>query len=138
MKEIVLLIIAFSVQSLLAQNNFKAVVKDKATLEPLEGVTVSASNNLKTTTATNKSGIALLNNLTAGTDTIHFSSVGYKPFEVSITIPDTTIHTILLERDETALQNIIVVASTRNNDPIENATTKVEVLGIEEMNEEAP
>jgi len=32
---------------------------------------------------------------------------------------------------------VVVVSTTRSNDRIENATTKVEVLGLEEMNEES-
>src|SRR5215210_1459406 len=133
----VFIIILFYFQSLLAQNGFKAVVKDKTTLEVLHGVTVSVTNNAKATFVSNASGIAVVNGLAAGNTTILFSYVGYKTQEITVTIPDTITHTILMDRDEAALESVTVVASTRSNDPVENATTKVEVLGLEEMNEES-
>jgi outer membrane receptor for ferrienterochelin and colicins len=138
MKRIIVLLGALVfAQSLLAQSNFRAVVKDSATLELLQGVTVSASNNSKASTVSNASGTVVLDNLAAGATVINFSYVGYKRRQLSITVPDTVTYTILMQQDETALQDVTVVASTRSNDPIENATTKVEVLGLEEMNEES-
>ena len=113
MKRIAILaIIQFSVAVLLAQNSFKAVIKDKTTLELLPGVTVAVSNNVKATTASNASGTVRISNLTAGTAIINFSYIGYKTQQLSITIPDTAVYTILMEQDEMALQNVTVVAST--------------------------
>lgn len=103
----------------------------------MEGVTVLVSNGAKVTTTSNPAGIVVLDNLSSGPATLHFSYIGYVGQDLVITIPDTATHVILMVQDETALQNVSVVASTRSNDPIENATTKVEVLGLAEMNEES-
>lgn len=51
--------------------------------------------------------------------------------------PDTALRTTLPAADEQQLDSVVVVASTRTNDRIERAATKVEVLGQEEMNEES-
>ena len=127
----------FGVHSLHGQNTFRAVVKDKVTHEFLGGVTVSAADNTKAATTSDGRGVVSLKGLSDGPATIHFSFIGYKPFEISTTIPDTVQHAIYLEQDEKVLQQVTVVSSTRNNDPVESATTKVEVLGIEDMNEES-
>lgn len=120
-----------------AQNSFRAVVKDKATLELLQGVTVSVTNHLKSSSTSNTTGTVVIGNLASGNAMLRFSYVGYKTQELTVTIPDTATHIIAMERDENALQNVTVVASTRSNDAIENATTRVEVLGIEDMNDES-
>jgi outer membrane receptor for ferrienterochelin and colicins len=136
-KAVLLFALVMVVESLVAQQLFKAVVKDKVTLAFLQGVSVIVGENPKVATTSTANGLVVLENLKAGSSTIHFTYVGYKPQEITVTLPDTTTHTILMEQDETALQNVTVVASTRSNDPVESATTKVEVLGIEEMNEES-
>lgn len=119
MKRITVFItILFYVQSLYGQNSFKAVVKDKVTLEVLQGVTVSAGNNTKATVVSNASGMAVINDLTTGNTTIRFSYVGYKAQEVTVTIPDTIMHTVLMDKEESALESVTVVASTRSNDAV--------------------
>src|SRR3954468_6632143 len=100
-KIVVLFAYLLPVLSLSAQNTFRAVIKDRSTLELLQGVTVSSAIS-NSTTASNGRGIAVLGNLTAGQDTIHFTYVGYKAKDVSVTIPDTTVHAILMEQDEMA------------------------------------
>ncbi|HSU51052.1 MAG TPA: TonB-dependent receptor, partial [Segetibacter sp.] len=111
-------------------------VKDKATKQLLQGVTVSVLGDSKTNVTSDVSGSVVINDLSNDTATIRFSYVGYKPVELTAHA-DTTTYIVLLQQDENTLQNVTVVASTRNNDPVETATTKVEVLGQEEMNEES-
>lgn len=135
-KALVLLLFVFPSFFLHAQQSLKIIVKDKTSLQPLAGVTVTMMATQKVTAVTNASGFISFNNLVAGTIGIECSYIGYKNFQTSFTVPDTATHIILLEPDEAALKDVTVISATRSNDRIENATTKVEVLGLEEMNEE--
>lgn len=129
------LAIILAIQDVIAQNSFKAVVKDKSTSEPLPGVTVAVAAIAKATT--DAKGWVELNGLADTVSTVRFSYVGYKPQKLTVTLPDTSLHTVLMEAEESTLENVTVVTTTRSNDPVESATTKVEVLGQEEMNEES-
>ncbi|MBN9295826.1 MAG: TonB-dependent receptor [Filimonas sp.] len=120
-----------------AQNSFRAVILSKTENTPLAGVKVSLQSDSTRITLSNNNGIAVLNGLPSGTTTVTFSYIGYKPQSTVVTLPDTTTHQVYMDADEKELDNVVVVSSTRGNDKIENATTKVEVLGQEEMNEES-
>ncbi len=121
-----------------AQNNFTAVVQDKTTHELLPGVSVKLKNNDHVSATTDNKGKITLTGLPSGNITLLFSYVGYQAEELAVQLPDSAgMHTVLLAPDEKALNEVVVVSSTRSNDRIENATTKVEVLGQEEMNEES-
>ena len=135
-KAILSTLFIFWLQSLWSQNNFKVVVKDSTTFNALQGVTVTVKENKGRTSITNAEGLAILNDLSAGPAVIILSYVGYAQKEITANIPDTSLHTILMMPEEAALNDVTVV-STRSNDPVESATTKVEVLGLEEMNEES-
>jgi outer membrane receptor for ferrienterochelin and colicins len=134
-KSILLIFSIFLVISLPAQNVFKALVKDKSTQADLRGVTISSTNNAKINAISDANGLAIVSNLSVGDTIFRFSYVGYKTIDIRV-IDGIATHIISMERDEKALENVTVVSSTRNNDPVESATTKVEVLGLEEMNEE--
>jgi iron complex outermembrane receptor protein/outer membrane receptor for ferrienterochelin and colicins len=74
--------------------------------------------------------------LKPGKRIIQFSSVGYEPYTLTVTLPDTTWHEVLLTASHKEMEEVTVVASTRNNQRMENSPMKVEVLGKEEMDEE--
>src|SRR5687767_2902827 len=117
-----------------AQEIFRAVVKDKETGLALPGVSVApgTGNGL----LTNDSGQVVISSLTAGKHTIRFSFVGCETLQLTVVLPDSSWHEILLTPVHTSLEEVTVVASTRNNQRIENSPLKVEVLGKEEMDEE--
>ncbi|MCH5688458.1 Plug domain-containing protein [Niabella sp. W65] len=69
---------------------------------------------------------------------LYFTALGYKEAQLTITIPyafDTL--TVPLAENEKELEEVTIVASSRNNLHIENSPLKVEVLGREEMEEES-
>ncbi len=66
-----------------------------------------------------------------------FSSVGYEDRQVDVFVQSDTLIHIEMNTAEKSLEDVVVVSTTRNNEPIENAPIKVEVLGREEMNEES-
>lgn len=102
--------------------------------DPLNAVTVSI--NGKPAGATNKDGLLVLP-LPQANQKISVSSVGYETADTSITpsLNDTLF--IVLSPEKKAMEEVIVVSSTRNNQRIENSPLKVEVLGKEEMEEES-
>lgn len=130
-------IFLISIQTALAQGNFKILLKDASTNRPLAGVTIYLKSNRQENTQSDKNGLAFLNLLKAGNDTLIFKAIGFSTKELAILLPDTTTHQISLTADEKVLEEVTIIASTRNNERIENAATKVEVLGLEEMNEES-
>lgn len=120
-----------------AQTDYKVIVRDGASGELLDGVSVSIKGNQGRGAVTDASGSAVLKGLKAGGYTIVFTLVGYKDTTQTIEMPDTALYVIGMAADVKALHDVVVVSSTRSNARIENATTKVEVLGQEELNEES-
>lgn len=136
LKKIVLLWMVILANQLHAQQLFKGIIKNTNTF--LAGAMVIATNGHKKISAvSDEKGFFILTGLSAGTITIEVSFTGYATKEITAILPDTSIHFIALEENNPSLDNVTVVASTRSGDPIETATTKVEVLGITEMNEES-
>ena len=120
-----------------AQHSLKAVVQDKRNGELLSGVTLSHKGDIRRSAITDGRGFVQLTNLPVGSDTIEISYVGYVSQQQIVVMPDSSLFTFLLEQDAKTLNDVVVVASTRGNERIETATTKVEVLGRTEMNEES-
>ena len=122
---------------LYAQNSFKAIVKDSTTDELLIGVNVY----LKSTTkggVTGVDGLAEIYDIPDGTNTIVFSSVGYQKKEIAYDFPLSVSMPleVYLKQDIEQLEEILVT-TTRTNSRIEETPLKIEVLGLEEMNEES-
>ena len=80
-------------------------------------------------------GIARLS-LTQGNHSFEFKCIGYQESEIELQVPFNGIQDIFMKPLANSLAEVSVVASTRNNQKIENSPLKVEVLGGEEMDEE--
>jgi outer membrane cobalamin receptor len=121
---------------LYAQNNFSCFVKDTETKEALYRVTAKIEGSSRGI-ASDSNGRIAFKNLAAGTIKIIFSAVGYQEQIVSFNIPqgDTVQIVYLLKKIETETE--VIVTSSRTNSRIEDLPTKVEVLGSEEVDEEA-
>ncbi len=125
-------------QPLSAQHSLKLLVTDKQNGEALSQVSVVFKDAPLPAKITGEGGSVIFQNIPAGNYTIEVSYTGYVSQLLKIRIPDTVaVHLVQLLQDKKAMDAVVVVASTRSNDRIENATTKVEVLGQEEMNEES-
>jgi iron complex outermembrane receptor protein/outer membrane receptor for ferrienterochelin and colicins len=124
-------------KSAAAQNAVRFIVKDSASGEPLAGVVAAPESNPAAGTISGAGGAGVIQGLKDGTDTIYFSYLDYRTASLAVYLPDTTLHYIALAADQTQLGEVVIVASTRTNDRIENAATRVEVLGLEELNEES-
>ena len=119
-----------------AQNNFSCFVKDAATKAVLQSVSAKIESSTQATASDNNGRVAF-NNLAAGEIKITFSFIGYENATVRFKIPQgDTVQIIYLQKDEKTEEEVIITSS-RTNSRIEDLPTKVEVLGSEEVDEEA-
>jgi outer membrane receptor for ferrienterochelin and colicins len=132
-KYLMLLFAVCCAESAHAQYAFKAIVKDKEKHVPLVGVVVADKHGHGNTT--NEKGEVLISDLKTKYDTFYCSYVGYQTANAAVTFPDDSWHEIELA-DNGDLEEVMIVASTRTNERIENSPIKVEILGKEEMDEE--
>ena len=139
MKHIFTTIIVFwAFQISHSQNVIKVNVQDSLSKETLIGVTVQLKSTTNAT-ATDVNGQATLGKILTGKQTLVFSFVGYHKKEIMYDFPlknPDEIQTVLLASEAEALEEVIVSA-TRTNSRIEDLPMKVEVLGIEDMEEES-
>ena len=91
-----------------AQNNFKAVVKDEQTKEPILGVT-AVVNNTSINSVSNDEGILFISDIPNGEYTITFSSEGYKSKTETFVFPLSTNDTLelFLESESEELKEIM-------------------------------
>jgi iron complex outermembrane receptor protein/outer membrane receptor for ferrienterochelin and colicins len=131
------LIIFFQVLSLSvhAQYSLKIKVVDTHTGEVLPGANITDPRT-STGNATGENGIAVFENIQTNQLSLKISFVGYRDTLVTVALPHESVFTIGLSAEDESLEEIIV-SSTRTNARIEDLPLKVEVLGLEEMNEES-
>ncbi|MER3497480.1 MAG: TonB-dependent receptor [Chitinophagaceae bacterium] len=133
---LILLATAFA-QISLAQSNFVGFVKDSLTKQPLASVTVKIKDK-NIVGITDTAGFVLLKNIPPGNHTILFSSAGYQDRNNNLNFPLEGVDSIiiLMLPAEKEIEEV-VISSARTESRIENTPTRVEVLGSEEVNEEA-
>lgn len=109
-------------------------VSDATTGEPVPAVNIRDRSHLLAITDT--TGTATIQ-LTDSAQIILLSKLGYSEQATDLRPRDTTTLLIRMVKDENNLEEVTVVATTRNNENIENSPMKIEVLGKEELSEEA-
>jgi outer membrane receptor for ferrienterochelin and colicins len=132
-----ILFILFNAINGFAQNDLNLQITDEKSGEPLVGVAVVQLGTSKGD-VTNLQGGLILKGLPNGDLQFVASYIGYKPDTLKVTLPlykPTETISIKLMPEATDLDEAIVT-STRTNARIEDQPTKVEVLGLEELNEE--
>ncbi len=135
MKRILLLLLLFT-NVAVAQHAVTFVVRDSLTHHILNNATV-VLNNRNLTKITDSLGKAAFNNIPAGYQTFSVTTVGYEPRQIGLTFPlsNPGDQIILLKPSSEEMEEIIVT-STRTNSRIEDLPMKVEVMGLEDMEEE--
>jgi outer membrane receptor for ferrienterochelin and colicins len=119
-----------------AQYALKAKVIDGRTKEGLPQANIVV-NHSSAGNSTDVNGLAELKDLSEGAVAISISYVGYRDTTVTVSIPfSKSLLIIYLTPNEEQLEEVIVT-STRTNSRIEDLPLKVEVLGLEEMDEES-
>ncbi|MBT3417452.1 MAG: TonB-dependent receptor [Flavobacteriales bacterium] len=137
MKNIIITLILVALATITnAQNYFKAKVLDSESNETLIGATIL----LKGTTngvSTDVNGLATLNNIPNGNQTIVITFIGYEDEKLILNFPieSKKVHTVLLSAYDTEIDEIIIEA-TRGNRTVSNLPTRTEVL-TEEIDEAA-
>jgi outer membrane receptor for ferrienterochelin and colicins len=119
----------------IAQHTLKVKVQDASNEEALPGANVLIIRS-GTGGSIDKNGLLELKNLSSGELKLKISFIGYHDSLVSVNIPYEEMLVINLTPEEEELEEVIV-SSTRTNAHIEDLPLKVEVLGLEEMNEES-
>ncbi len=120
-------------------------VKSKAGKAPIGSATVLLKNvtdsAIIATEITQADGKYNFNGIRPGN---YFLEISFTGFITSyVQLPEKTgvsnwqVPTIELEENVSSLEDVTIISSTRNNQRIENAPMKVEVLGHEEMQEES-
>lgn len=120
--------------TLQAQTKLHINITDRNTHKAIPLVTIIADSTNISTADTN--GYAMLL-LTAGTHRLQLSMTGYKRLDTAFILSGDLTLNAGMEPDESELEEVTIVASTRNNERIESSPVKVEVLGKEEVSEEA-
>ncbi|MEZ0610691.1 TonB-dependent receptor domain-containing protein [Fibrella sp. WM1] len=124
--------------ALLAQS-IRLRVEDSLTHQPLAGAAIRVQSAPATGTVADPNGLARLTNLPPGTTNLLVTLVGYKDTPFALTLPLSAPDSVLAIRlapVQAALEEVVVTA-TRTNRRIEDLPIKVEVLGQEDMDEEA-
>jgi len=131
----IFLLLQFSL-AVSGQYNYPAILKDSATGEPLENVSVFVRSTGKGTFS-DANGNLLLRNIPAGKQELIFSMTGYKSFSLQLQFPlsSASVATITMSPESKELEKVII-SSSRTDSRIENTPTRVEVLGSEEVDEE--
>lgn len=135
LKKCLLLIpVIFAVITSFAQHPIRILVKEKETQMPLEGATVSSGSS---SVLTDKNGLVEISGQNTPQIHLAISFTGFLPIDTTLSSPDSSLHVLLMSRDNVSLRDVVIVATTRSNDRIENSATKVEVLSEGDMNEES-
>ena len=119
------------------QYNVRIILKDTVNGDLLRGVNATLPG-INKTVASDSTGKIFFGNLTAGSLQIRFSHVGYqsRTIHIKIPLPDRSV-VIFLQRATEKTEESVIVSSSRTDSRIEDLPTKVEVIGSEEVDEEA-
>jgi len=102
---------------------------------PLPGATVVVDGVTPAVGASSAAdGVARLEGVPGGSQTLVVSFVGYAPARVAVTVPTLDPVEVALEEDEEALGDV-VVAATRTSRTIAQIPTRVETIAGEEIDE---
>ena len=110
-------------------------VLDSLNQEPLVGVTIQVNTKPVTGAVTNPEGVAQLT-VANGSYQMTISYLGYKPYVRPINLPADSLLTVRLASAADEL-DVVTVSATRTNRRIEDLPIKVDVLGQDDMDEEA-
>jgi outer membrane receptor for ferrienterochelin and colicin len=130
-------ILGFIFSGLIVSAQYKIVftIRDSATAEKLQGVSVVLNRSKKGNT-TDSAGAVTFNTISSGEQAFSFSIVGYKSKTISFNFPLTNTEVIIEMEKQEEEEAPVIISSSRTESRIENTATRVEVLGAEEVDEE--
>lgn len=132
---LLLLTTTLSIHSVQQTYSIQFNVLEEESNEPLEQATVYI-RELDRGVVTNESGIAAIDNLSAGSYTFEFQYVGFETVIREIDIPFTGDQPVVIHMEhEHEHMDEIMVSSTRTTRTIEDSPTRVEPITLEEIEE---
>ncbi len=136
MKSILIFILITFTTAAYSQNVFRAEVKDSLSDDALIGVNAFI-DSLNIGASSDEGGKVVINNIPDGIYAIKFSYVGYESITLNISFPEANpSKKLILLKPESVKLGEVFVSSTRTGNRIENTPQRVEVLGLDEVNEE--
>jgi outer membrane receptor for ferrienterochelin and colicins len=120
----------------LSQNDYRAIIRDLETKEPLPGASLVIKELAKGAVA-GDDGLVLLTDLSDGTYTLEIRFLGYETLKLKKTFPQgqgEKAEELFLHPDEEELEESVVL-SLRNSRLIEDVPTRVEIIAGEELAE---
>lgn len=134
MKKIIAIFISFLFiyKGYSQENSFLKFIDQKSNAA-IDAASVSIEN--KTIAKTDEKGLVQLS--IQGKVVLNISAVGYETKTIQIEFPLKEVYEIQMVSKDEGMEEVIIIASTRTNQEIENSTLKVEVLDSEEMQEES-
>ena len=133
----VLLCAVFSMNTVFAQNTFKAIITDSESNDLLMGVTVAVKGT-QNGALTDDNGMLEIKNIPDGKQHFIISYLGYEKKEVDFVFPlqSNEYISIKIIPQHTELEEIFV-ETTRSSRTIENVPTRVEAIELEEIEEKS-
>ncbi len=120
-----------------SQYNFRALVKDRETNEPLAGTTALIKGTTLGTIA-DMNGLVTFENLAAGTYTIEFKFLGYNSISLQYDVLPGRLDTLIVYLTPSTIEmDEVHVSTTRSTRTIEEIPTRVEFIAEEEIEEKS-
>ncbi|MDR2804688.1 MAG: TonB-dependent receptor [Dysgonamonadaceae bacterium] len=118
-----------------AQNTLRAIIKDADNKKTLAGATALVEGTQNGATS-DENGQVVIRSISDGKHTLVFSYLGYEPQEKTFTFPlaDSSRIEIFLKNEASDLEEI-VISSTRTTRTIARIPTRIEFIGMEELEE---
>ncbi len=137
MRNLILIVFLISCSTnLVAQNTFKAIIKNEKTKETLASVTVFVVN-FQINHSSDENGIITIDNIPNGKQTIVFNLIGYRKREKTIEFPQNETIEIFLEPIAEELEEVKIISTTRSSRSIKNIPTRIETIASGELEEKS-
>lgn len=121
--------------NIFAQASISGIVTDEEG-NALDYATVTI-DDYKQVTYTDQNGYFDISNISQGSHVIEVSYVGYKNYETTIEISDSTVHNVTLAMDLTSMEEIVVTGNLKKT-YISNSPIKIEVVTLKQLNTYLP
>ena len=132
---VIILAVLLAAQASFAQSTFRTTVKDRETGRPVAGATVTVKGT-EISATTDAEGVARLEGVPEGEQTIEIFSAGYETTELKLTFPlATQEETPVFIKVSADFGEVTVVATTRTGREIDDVPTRVEAIDEEEVGE---
>jgi outer membrane receptor for ferrienterochelin and colicins len=134
----ILIVFFTSVTPLLAQETFKAIIRNAEHAEPIMGATVNFPA-LNKTAISDANGQVLINGITEGIHVFEIRHLNYRTKTDTLSFPlrqDANLVFLLQEAEHSELEEVFIT-STRSSRTIDDIPTRVEVIAGEELDEKA-